>query len=117
MSINRKIGKRISPARKEAELTQGELAKLLNLSRTSVVNIEKGKQACSVEKLIVVSRLTGYSIDTLIGFEGGKELPEIENFKRPYSLHKELDRIPEKHLRAYIGYYNKTSNNTTEEEC
>ena len=38
------VGRRIRAARKERKLTQEELAGLVSLTRTSITNIEKGRQ-------------------------------------------------------------------------
>jgi len=38
------FGKRVKAARRSAELTQAELAKAIGLTRTSVANIEAGRQ-------------------------------------------------------------------------
>lgn len=45
------LGGRIKSARDDARMTQAELAKACGLERTSVTNIERGKQAVSVQML------------------------------------------------------------------
>lgn len=46
------LGEQIKKARKNANLTQEDLAKQLSLSRVSVANIEKGKQKIQIHTLI-----------------------------------------------------------------
>lgn len=44
-SLYLELGKKIKELRKENKITQAELAEALNLQRTSVTNIEAGKQS------------------------------------------------------------------------
>jgi DNA-binding XRE family transcriptional regulator len=46
------IGKRIKQFRKEIGISQNDLADAICLNRTSVVNIEAGKQSLSIESLL-----------------------------------------------------------------
>lgn len=102
-AFNKKIGARIRRARVEARLTQEELAEHIGLTRVSIVNIEKGRQACSIQKLIAISLITGYNADSIID-DKGRDLPELPNFKLPYELLAKLDKISEKNLRAFIQF-------------
>ena len=52
--INSTVGKNITRLRKKAGFNHEELAGALGLIRTSVVNIEKGRQALTVENLIKI---------------------------------------------------------------
>lgn len=112
MEFNKKLGRKIARARKESDLTQEQLANLLNISRVSVVNIEKGKQRCSIERLVFISKLTGYSIASLTNNTGAElpELPEL-SFKISYGIHQKLDKVDEKHLRAFLQFYKKINGN------
>lgn len=51
------IGSQIKSLRNRARLSQEELADKLNLSRASVVNIEKGRQHASLHLLIDLARI------------------------------------------------------------
>ena len=57
MTIDRTCGTGIAirEHRKRLGLTQAELAKALGMERTSVVNIEAGRQALSVEALVAAA--------------------------------------------------------------
>jgi len=46
------VGRRIRATRKAAKLTQEELAERVNLTRTSVTNIEKGRQKLLLHTLV-----------------------------------------------------------------
>ncbi len=59
------LGRRIAEARKQAGLTQEDLAKVLGLSRSSVANIETGRQELSATHLIAIGSALGSSIAEL----------------------------------------------------
>ena len=111
MGIYIKLGKKIKEARMAAGYNQEELASMLNLNRVSIVNMEKGRQKISLDKLIVISKLTGYSIASMLKDIGinddGQELPKADSYEFALSLdlHKEFDRIPEKIAKRIPGMY------------
>jgi transcriptional regulator with XRE-family HTH domain len=59
------LGQRIAKAR-ATKITQEALAKKLSLTRTSIINIEKGRQQVLVHTLADVARVLGVSIDDLM---------------------------------------------------
>lgn len=61
------IANRISLARERAGLTQNQLAKLLNIPRPSVTEIESGKRKVSAEELISMSDIFEVDINWLAG--------------------------------------------------
>jgi transcriptional regulator with XRE-family HTH domain len=50
----------IADLRYEQSLTQGELADAIGLARTSVTNIEQGRQRISVENMFAIFDALGY---------------------------------------------------------
>lgn len=65
----RRLGARIRELRGN-KLSQEELAKLVNLKRTSIVNIEAGEQKLLVHNLIAIAKALGvHSKVILDGFE------------------------------------------------
>jgi len=60
------LGKKIAESRNLANLTQQKLAGMLDLSRASIVNIEKGRQQLSIFLLCKVAFHLKTSIDKLI---------------------------------------------------
>lgn len=53
------LGRLIARARRAANVTQAELARAIGLSRSSVANIEKGRQPVQVYLLLEISRGVG----------------------------------------------------------
>ncbi len=75
----RELGRRIREAREKSHLTQEALAVELSLTRTSVTNIEKGRQQLLVHTLVEISRVLNVAPESL--------LPE------PQSSTEELDDL------------------------
>lgn len=63
------IGERIRAARIEAGINQEVFSQLLNLTRGSVVNIEKGRQRPSIYLLVTISNILGVDYIDLIPIE------------------------------------------------
>lgn len=59
------LGKKIKTLRKENNVTQAELAKALNLQRTSVTNIEAGNQSAPLH---IYYQICSYFKENLIDF-------------------------------------------------
>lgn len=53
-------------ARKIANLTQKELAKVCNVSESTVANWEKGKSEPTVGQALLISEVTGIPLDCII---------------------------------------------------
>ena len=68
------IGKKISNARKEKNLTQAELADYLGVSYQAVSNWERGQSMPDIDKLADISEILGLSIDDLLNKPGAKNL-------------------------------------------
>ncbi len=60
------LGRRIREARLHSRLTQEELANLLSLNRTSITNIEKGKQKILAHTLVDLAERLNVTINDLI---------------------------------------------------
>lgn len=61
------LHKRIRLAREEAGLTQGQLAKMLEVSRPTVSEVEAGRRKVSAEELGKMADLFGVSTEWLLG--------------------------------------------------
>jgi transcriptional regulator with XRE-family HTH domain len=73
------IGGRIRDERRKHELTQNELASRVGLKRTSITNVEKGKQKLLVHTLVDIARSLGTSpatFFTALDAEAPLALPE-----------------------------------------
>jgi len=60
------LGDRIRRARKKRKLTQDKLAKAVGLTRTSVTNIETGRQPIYIHTLVRIAELLGEPLLDLI---------------------------------------------------
>lgn len=54
-TLYRKLGDEIAEHRRDAEMTQDELGQRVRLSRTSIVNIEKGRQRVALHHLYAIA--------------------------------------------------------------
>ncbi|WP_418871000.1 helix-turn-helix domain-containing protein [Selenomonas bovis] len=61
------IGRKIRDARKNAGMTQVELAKATNLSRSYIGDIEKDRYNPSVSTLQAIAKATNVPVETLLG--------------------------------------------------
>ena len=60
------FGKQIRQIRKDAKLTQEQMAEKLNVSRQAVSNWENNKNLPDLEMIITISRVFGLSLDQLM---------------------------------------------------
>lgn len=60
------IGQRIRRVRERRRLSQGQLAKRLGLSRTSVVNLEQGRQRVPLDRIYDAARYMGVPVTRLL---------------------------------------------------
>jgi DNA-binding XRE family transcriptional regulator len=74
----REVGRLIRAARLRAELTQQDLADEVELSRTSITNIESGNQPVSLWLLNVIAATVGRDLVELLPVSAGSStgLPE-----------------------------------------
>ena len=66
LSFLDEFGERVCRARKAAQLSQQELADRVGLTRTSIINIEKGRQTVNVIHLSHMAVALRASIDELV---------------------------------------------------
>lgn len=65
-AINKAFGLRLKEERDRASLTQDELAKRTGIGRTTVANIEKGRQSVSIPLLYRLASALGVSPEILL---------------------------------------------------
>lgn len=63
------LGERISMLRREAGLTQAEMAEKIDINRSSLVKIENSQRAISLEEGDAISKVLGISLDSLLAEE------------------------------------------------
>ncbi len=74
LDFYRQLGELIKDRRKERRLTQEQLAELWKLNRTTVVNIEKGRQRISVLQLVELADYLGCSSSDLLPRRSGSRV-------------------------------------------
>lgn len=92
-----KIGEKVKNLRKEARMTQAELAMALSLTPGAVSQIENDIVVPSLQTLLQLSSVFSKSIDYFFG------LSSTGNSARGYSLVKKDARIPVMHRQADIS--------------
>lgn len=80
--IYKEFGRRLRQSRKAAELTQETLGEQIGLSRTSITNIEKGRQRIPLHVLFLLA--------SAVGVDPGTLLPERKETLRPDVIDKRL---------------------------
>lgn len=90
------IGERIIQLRKQFNLSQDELAKTINVSRTIIGNYERNTNTPSIEVLLKIAKTFNVTIDYLIG-EGELSSYDKEVIKRIEDIDK-LDKDTKEHL-------------------
>ena len=60
------LGRRIREERKKSDLTQEQLAELVNVSATYIGFIERGERTLTLAKLISIAKALGVSVDYLL---------------------------------------------------
>lgn len=73
------FGKRIKEFRELKQLSQQALADQSGLSRSTINNIESGRQRPSIEFLIDFSEITGYTINTILGIQSSESSKTLED--------------------------------------
>lgn len=90
------IGERITQLRKQQNLSQDELAKKAEVSRTIIGNYERNANTPSIEVLIKLAKVFNVSVDYIIG-EGELAALDKDLLKRMEDIEK-LDEATKQHL-------------------
>lgn len=77
-----KLGERLKKAREYLGLTQEDVAKLLNVSRVVITNIEIGARKVTAEELSKLAKIYGWSMEELL--EGEKIEGDTQMFARTF---------------------------------
>lgn len=86
------FGKRMQEARRNAGLTQEQLADMLGVNRTHVTKMERGNRACSVDFLVELSAALNVSADFLL--TGSENLEGVkEKLRNVISLLQEIQDV------------------------
>jgi transcriptional regulator with XRE-family HTH domain len=98
--VYRTVGERIRDERKRQNITQDELALQVGLTRTSITNMEKGRQKLLLHTLIQIANI--------LGIPPARLLPTFER-ETSVKLPEELPR----HVRSWIINSISTSSSNT----
>ncbi|WP_343092206.1 helix-turn-helix transcriptional regulator [Streptococcus sanguinis] len=113
------FAERLKELRKQAHLTQVELAKLLGIGQSSYADWERGKKKPTQENLVKIAQVLNVSVDYLVGNSEDKsdELDNIELLFRMNSkgltegekeiFKKELIEFMEERKKAFDNRENK----------
>jgi transcriptional regulator with XRE-family HTH domain len=74
--LYRQFGQRLRELRKDADLTQGQVAERVNLKRTSITNIERGRQHIALHQLYLLANAVGAAPGDLLP-DSGPALQEL----------------------------------------
>lgn len=98
------LGEKIRQLRTERGLTQTQLAKKLNLSKSSISKYESGQKFPTLETLINIAALFHTSLDSLAGLEKGATISAAELTERQTAiLNSLLIEFHKKKARRVIG--------------
>ena len=81
--LYRTIGHLVRAARKEARLTQDELARRVGLTRTSINNIEQGKQRLQIHMLYAIADVLAVAPTALLPPAGATSREAIDALLPP----------------------------------
>ena len=71
------LGERLQELRTSQNLSQKEVARILDVSYSVISNYESGERTPSLEKLVALARLYHWSTDYLLGFDSKHETTSI----------------------------------------
>ena len=88
------MGARIAALRREAGMSQAELAKVLQVSPSAVGMYEQGRREPSAQMLLTLAKVFGVSVDYILsGVPGAGEARQLEQMllNRITSAHRQLN--------------------------
>jgi len=92
---HKRVGSRLSDARRSAGMTQQEAADALELARTTIVAIEKGERRTSPHELIALAKLYRHSLSDIVGRPVVSEsfVPQFRSSPGATEMDKEVDSM------------------------
>jgi len=84
LQVYRVVGERIRNERKRQNITQDELATEIGLTRTSITNVEKGRQKILLHTLVQIAAYLGTSPERLLSTDDANaEIQLPDNLSAP----------------------------------
>ena len=84
-------------------MTQEDLAKKINTSRSNIANYENNKNMPSVDILEKLSEALNCSVDYLLGKSQGTEEQIKQEFE--FAYHKEMEGLTEEEIADALRFY------------
>ena len=98
------FGNNLKKIRQECNLTQEELAKKINTSRSNIANYENDKNMPSIDMLNKLSEILDCSIDYLLGKTDIRNYDKDEQEFR-FAYHKEMEGLSEQEISDALRFY------------
>lgn len=86
------LGDKIKKLRKEIGMTQQELSKSINVSRSTIGMIEANKQGTSNDTLLKLAKTLNTTVEYLLSEDEEKSIPQNNKEEKTYK-EKEIDTI------------------------
>ena len=98
---NIKLGERIRLLRKNADLNQERLADMIDVSRPTLSQVEKGRTELKAEKLVKLAGIFNLSVDGLLNLEADTEvvIPAVKSEAKPATAMR--INVPQKNLKKF----------------
>lgn len=111
------IGEKIRNARKDAGMTQTELAQKTSLSRSYIGDIEKDRYNPSIATLQAIAKATDVPVESLLGSNAPADpAPAQPPAQKENSEHKHLqDLLSDPHLRRILESSGQLSESSLQE--
>ena len=100
IDIKKILAIRLALARKQAGLSQGQVAKILNFHRPTISEIEAGRRNLTAEELKIFSNIYGVSVEWLIS---EKENPFDINEEKIELAARELAKLKQEDLDKVLN--------------
>lgn len=108
------LGNRIRQARLKVRIGQDELAEKLSLTRSSIVNIEKGRQRPMIHTIVTISQLLKTDLNSLIPGQTHIEVIPHESdysswtdFSNVVSDEFTLDTLTQNTIKEFVKHIKK----------
>ena len=98
------FGTNLKKIRQDNNLTQEELAKKINTSRSNIANYENDKNMPSIDVLEKLSKVFNCSIDYLLGKSNISNYDKDEQ-ECPFAYHKEMEGLTDEEIADALRFY------------
>ena len=111
---NQELGSRLQMFRKEAEVTQKEMAEYCGITTNHLSKIEKGVYRCGAYVLIDYAKRLNLSLNTLVGMDANKDTEAIQTHQET-KIQYQKEEENEDRLGERLKFYRQRGNVTQAE--